>query len=132
MIRRHTIVLLTMELCLITSNNNTVLSFPERVSPSNSSNEIRFGGHYPPQNPRKMSREGPTGSQNQQQPLPPPASVSVSEKRMAKYKEERRRQLASQIANRLSTNHGSSSSDENEDSNASSLEKYAKYRRHHR
>ena len=51
---------------------------------------------------------------------------------MAKYKEERRRQLASQIANRLSSNQSSSSSDEAEDSNSSSLEKFAKYRRHHR
>ena len=64
-----------------------------------------------------------------------PAPASISERRMAKYKEERRRQLASQIANRLSSNHSSSSSDENEnpDSNSSqSLEsKFAKYRRHH-
>ena len=60
-----------------------------------------------------------------------PAPASISERRMAKYKEERRRQLASQIANRLSSNQSSSSSDENEDSN-SSLEKFAKYRRHHR
>ena len=64
-----------------------------------------------------------------------PAPASISERRMAKYKEERRRQLASQIANRLSSNHSSSSSDENEaDSNSGSqnLEsKFAKYRRHH-
>ena len=58
-------------------------------------------------------------------------SVTASERRMAKYKEERRRQLASQIANRLSSNQSSSSSDENDDTN-SSLEKYSKYRRHHR
>jgi hypothetical protein len=49
---------------------------------------------------------------------------------MAKYKEERRRQLASQIANRLSSAQSSSSSDEQEDT--SSLDKYSKYRRHHR
>ena len=56
-------------------------------------------------------------------------SNTISERRMAKYKEERKRQLASQIANRLSTNQSASSSDENEDSGSSSLEKYAKYRR---
>ena len=103
--------------------HNFSILFTERVSPSNSSNEIRFGG---PQLRNKMSREN-SGTGNQ-----PSTPASISERRMAKYKEERRRQLASQIANRLSSNHGSSSSDENEDSNASSLEKYAKYRRHHR
>ena len=60
-----------------------------------------------------------------------PSAGTASERRMAKYKEERRRQLASQIANRLSSNQSSSSSDENDDTN-SSLEKYSKYRRHHR
>ncbi len=69
-------------------------------------------------------------SSNQQNPIPP-GSGSMSERRMAKYKEERRRQLASQIANRLSSNHSSSSSDENDEGSNNSLEKYAKYRRHH-
>ena len=43
-------------------------------------------------------------------------------------------QLASQIANRLSSNQSSSSSDENEKDSASleKYEKYAKYKRHHR
>ncbi len=57
------------------------------------------------------------------QPQPQTASA---ERRMAKYKEERRRQLASQIANRLSSAQSSSSSDENEDKS----EKIAKYRKH--
>ena len=78
----------------------------------------------------KMSKESsavpPAGSGNNQ--LPP---STASERRMAKYKEERRRQLANQIANRLSSNQSSSSSDENDD-NSSTLDKYAKYRRHHR
>ena len=82
----------------------------------------------------KMSKESSgsvpaqTGSGNTNQ-LPP--SSTASERRMAKYKEERRRQLANQIANRLSSNQSSSSSDENDDT-SSTLDKYAKYRRHHR
>ena len=53
-----------------------------------------------------------------------------AERRMAKYKEERRRQLASQIANRLST--VSSSSDEEDNASTGSgrtHESYSKYRR---
>lgn len=62
-------------------------------------------------------------------PNPNAANAGGSaERRMAKYKEERRRQLASQIANRLSAAGSSSSSDEDVEAEKQH-ESYSRYRR---
>ena len=58
--------------------------------------------------------------------------TSEAERRMARYKEERRRQLAQQVASRLSKSSAASSSDEDEVQAGDCRLSYAEYKRRRR